>query len=340
MAVDRRRRHREGYSLELLGSKSDIDFLAELLEGNGVGVANKGPRYHFQNVPEQGWHLDAHEIHEDIVRGIKAKLFELAMRSSVTRFILTHERCGTFHLHPDFFEFFESFLGNRGRPKSERIIFMRNEDVLAGCSECLESSKELASYVLSIKTPRIAILLLYYALEELGKAAILFNSAVRSRVKNPSVAHVEGFYNHRCKLKEASYELLGIEVRVGQYGHERKGGAVEKLISETEWAVIWDEQHLGDLWALKETAVVEMFHVLLDYGAIFRDDSLYVDYDSRERKWRKPAMRWDESTCDKAARVLIMLLDRLIRQLRKLSSFPSDAERLNDLIRPFADSFS
>jgi len=331
---------REGYSLELLGSKSDIDFLAELLEGNDVGIADNGPRYHFQNVPEQGWRLDAHEIHEDVIRAIRAKLFELAVRSSVTRFILTHERCGTFPLHPDFFEFFEIFLGNRRRPKSERAIFMRNEDVLAGCSECLESSKELAIYVLSIKTPRIVIPLLYYALEELGKAAILFNSRAQSRVKNSSVTHIEGFYNHRYKLREASYELLGIEVRVGQYGHERKGGGMEKLISETEWTVTWDEQHLGDLWALKETEVVEMFHVLLDYGAIFREDSLYVDYDSRERKWRKPAMRWSESTCDKAARVLIMLLDRLISQLRKLSSFPSDAKRLNDLIRPFADSFS
>ena len=111
---------------------------------------------------------------------------------------------------------------------------------------------------------------------------------------------------------------------------------MEKLISETEWAVIWDEQHLGDLWALEETAVVEMFHVLLDYGAMFRDDSLYVDYDSRERKWRKPSMGWDESTCDKAARVLVMLLDGLIGELRKLGSFPSDVERLNDLLRPFA----
>jgi len=340
MAVNRGRRRREGYTIELLGSKSDIDSLARLFEDNGVGMASKGPRYHFQSVPEHGWGLGAHEICEDIVKKLKPDLFELAMRSSVSRLTLNHYPRGTMHMTSDPLQHFERFMKDGKCPARRGIILVRNEDIISGCLDCLENSNELASLVLSMKNPRIAIPLLYYALEELGKAAILFDSAAQSQASKQNVILVEGFYDHGRKLVEASYELLGVVKRVGEHFLERKGGAMKNLMFETEVRLMWDERGLDDLWALKETAVVKMFDDLLHYGALFRDDSLYVDYDSRERKWRKPAMRWDESTCDKAARVLIMLLDRLISQLRKLSSFPSDTQRLNDLIRPFADSFS
>jgi len=335
MAQDPRRR-RGKYSIELSGNEADVGSLARSLEENQIRVSRSGSRYHIAPSPHNYWSLSAHELSKDVIRRLKPILFELAKRSSVSRLTLTHYPRGTMHMTSDPLQQFERFLEDGECPARRGIFFVRNEDIISGCLDCLENSNELASLVLSMKNPRIAIPVLYYALEELGKAAILFNSAAQSQASKQNVILVEGFYDHGRKLVEASYELLGTVKRVGEHGFEREEGAMRNLMFETEMRLMWDERRLDDLWALKETAVVRMFHVLLDYGAMFRDDSLYVDYDSRERKWRKPSMGWDESTCDKAARVLVMLLDGLIGELRKLGSFPSDVERLNDLLRPFA----
>jgi hypothetical protein len=324
-----------------VGSKADIDLLAQALEENEIMITDSGPRYHKVPASDDSWRLPAHEVPEHVIMRLKARLFELAKRHSVSRLALTHDGAlnGTMHLDTDPIDHFETFLRMGKCPKTKGIFFVRKEDILDGCSKCIRNSHDLARSVLTVENPRMAIPLLYYALEELGKAAVLFNSTAQSERTKSGVIVVKGFYDHRCKLAEASYELLGIDVRVDDYGHERRGGAIEKLTLETNLAVMWDKQQLDKLWALKDSEVVEMFHVLVDYDTLFRDYSLYVDYNSDQRKWNEPSTRWNQSTCERAAKVLVMVTKRLIEEVGKLSCFPK-VQRLNDLIAPFSASLS
>jgi hypothetical protein len=157
------------FQIQLRGGKSNVDSLGDRLRLSHIQVAERGPRYHIVSEAKGSWYLSAVDLSANDVKAIESALFEQAKSPSVTRLTVTN-RNSVFDVQADPQSQFRKFI-----EKPDRFIFVRFEDVLNGCLACLENAEELASGgLLCVNTPRIAITLVSYAFEELGKAALLF----------------------------------------------------------------------------------------------------------------------------------------------------------------------
>jgi AbiV family abortive infection protein len=172
-----------------------------------------------------------------------------------------------------------------------------------------------------------------YAIEELGKSALLLREAARSLKKKLHVAIVKEFRSHHTKLRIIINELIG--KRESPNGHTilHKPGLLHDLIEKSRISSPFFRENREDFFNIKNPHLWMFLDGLGDFGSLEREHCIYVDYDSTNHQWRKPTTQHDEIMCERAAKLVLMMVELYDKPLRKLSSFPSDKMKLSDLLK-------
>jgi len=270
-SVLREMRAKEGFRIIFSPSSNEAE---RLLTKMGIRKDRRaGPRYVFNRNGIMGVDLG-----DKIIRKFSDELFSIAKTHDV-------EVCFRVNLLPLQYankDELNRFLRTKGRT----ITYLATSTLLVGAAKCLENVEALTqrSDRLADEAPAQATFFTIMALEELGKVALIADSANASGESSKFV-QAPGFRDHTKKMLRAIEALAGTVERKRPHHAERKSGALQRLLRESR---VLDGHggsgfyfmYVGGLWL--------NFEMLRDMGEFLRESSIYVEYNGLEKNWHSP----------------------------------------------------